>query len=163
MKKSSERNHGDYLVSADALRKRRHYWAWSLGSYLVSLFLSGEARQVVTRVLAGVEGSNAAAATSRGLRRALIGGLGRLAILNRAPDPLGRRRHVHMGHAEFAQRIDDGVDDCGQRRRCSALATGTHTERVGGRRDLHQGGGERWQRVGTGHGVVHERAGHHLT
>jgi hypothetical protein len=43
--------------------------------------------------------------------------------LNGPPDPFGRRRHFHVGDAEFRQRIDNGVDDDREYRRRSVLAS----------------------------------------
>src|SRR5579871_632546 len=44
-----------------------------------------------------------------------------LCILDRLPDPIGRRRHPDVLHAIAAQRIDNRADDHGGRRRSAAL------------------------------------------
>ena len=49
---------------------------------------------------------------------------------NRPPDALRRRRHLDVADAEFAERIDDRVDDDAERRRRAALAGRAHAERM---------------------------------
>ena len=51
--------------------------------------------------------------------------------LDRPPHPLRRRRHFDVADAEVRERIDDGVDDDGQRRHRAAFAGGADAERVG--------------------------------
>src|SRR5215472_2646421 len=45
-----------------------------------------------------------------------------LAVLNRAPDALGRGGHLDVLDAELCERVDDRVDDGAERRRRPALA-----------------------------------------
>src|SRR5262249_8673043 len=60
--------------------------------------------------------------------------LGRLALascgLHRAPDPLGRCRHLDVTHAERPQRIGDRVHHRGRRADGARFAATLHTQRV---------------------------------
>src|SRR5262249_9689699 len=76
----------------------------------------------------------------------------------RAPQPLWGDRHLQVADAEFLERVDDGVDHGGERRRGAAFAAGAHPERIVRRWCLADLGGKREKIARPRHGVVHERA-----
>src|SRR5258708_1486412 len=65
-----------------------------------------------------------------------------LSVADELPDPIRRRRHLYVAHAEIPQRIHDSADDDGRRRRGAALATGLDAERIGRRQHLGDPGRE---------------------
>src|SRR6185437_627449 len=82
--------------------------------------------------------------------------------LHRAPDALGRRRHLDVTHAEFGKRVDHSVDHGRQRADAAGFTHALDAERVGlGRNrvglDLHVA-----EVVRVRHGVIHERGGYQL-
>src|SRR5579872_3376019 len=80
----------------------------------------------------------------------------------RAPDALGRHRHLDMADAEFGECVDHGVDHGAECAGGAAFAGAAHAELVGRRQHLADRGGERRHDVGARHGVVHERCRQHL-
>src|SRR6516162_6887033 len=76
----------------------------------------------------------------------------------RAPHPLRGDRHLHVFDAEVLERVDDGVDHGGERRRGAAFAAGAHPERIVRRWYLADLGGKRGKTARPRNGVVHERA-----
>ena len=80
-----------------------------------------------------------------------------------APDPLGRRRHLHMRDAEFRQRIDDGVDDDRQCRRGPGLPAGANAERIAWSRHLAERSDEGRQFVRARHPIIRERGRQQLS
>src|SRR5579862_1853927 len=89
-------------------------------------------------------------------------GLAVSALFDRPPHPLRRRRHLDMAHAEFAQRIDDGIDDDGERRNRAAFAGGPDAERMRRRRHFAEFSGVKRQIAGARHRIIHERCGKEL-
>ena len=72
--------------------------------------------------------------SGRSMHPSLIPALG--SVSDRAPDPLGRRRHVEVPHAEVCERIDDRVLHGRDRSGRPGLADALRTERVPRRRRL---------------------------
>src|ERR1700722_1666075 len=80
----------------------------------------------------------------------------------RLPDPLRRRRYFNVADAEFCQRVDEGIDDDGERRGGAAFAGGADAEGVGWTRHLGQLAIEMRYAVCPRHCVIHERTGDRL-
>jgi hypothetical protein len=72
------------------------------------------------------------------------------------PHPLRSRRHFDMVHSQLGEGVDDSVDHCCQRRCRTPFPAGTDAKPVCRRGNFAEGGGEKWQRVGPRHRVVHE-------
>src|ERR1700730_1202550 len=77
--------------------------------------------------------------------------------LDGAPNPNGRRRHVHVIDAEVPERIDQRLDHRGRRRRDAALAATLDAERIAGGRIERQLHVEARNVVGPRQAVIHER------
>ena len=61
-----------------------------------------------------------------------------------------------MSHSQLGEGVDNSVDHCCQRRCRTPFPAGTDAKPICRRGNFAEGGGEKWQRVGPRHRVVHE-------
>jgi len=79
------------------------------------------------------------------------------------PHALGRDRHLQMGNAEIAQRVDDGIDDDAERRGNATFAATAKSQWVSGGRDFADCRRKEWQVGCSRHRIIHERPREELT
>src|SRR5262245_23059111 len=83
----------------------------------------------------------------------------RLAVAHHAPEPLWRRRHLDVAHAEVGERVDQRVGDRGHGTDAAGFARALDPERIGAGRNWIALDFDCADVVRPRHGVVHEGTG----